>query len=127
MIHEEITKKIIGSAYTVYNQLGFGFLESVYKKSLLIELAKHGLQVQEELPITVFYDDLPVGNFFADLVVEDAVIVELKAVQNLAAAHEVQLVNYLTATKKDTGLLLNFGAKGVEVKRKFRKPRQDVG
>ena len=125
MIHEEITKKIIGAAYLVYNQLGFGFLESVYKKSLLIELEKQGLQVQEELPITVFYDDLPVGDFFADLVVEDTIIVELKAVQNLAVVHEVQLVNYLNAAKKETGLLINFGAQGVEVKRKFRKPRQN--
>ena len=126
MLHEKITEKIIGSAYKVFNQLGFGFLESVYKKSMLIELEKQGLRVQEEMSITVFYDNLPVGDFFADLVVEDAVIVELKSVQKLAVVHEVQLVNYLTATKTETGLLINFGPEGVAVKRKFRKPRQDL-
>jgi len=75
--------------------------------------------------ITVLYDRLPVGYFVADIVVDDAVIVELKSVQNLAVTHEVQLVNYLTATKTETGLLINFGTNGVEVKRKFRKIRQD--
>ncbi|MCL2744436.1 MAG: GxxExxY protein [Planctomycetaceae bacterium] len=121
MIHKDITEKVIGSAYKVYNQLGFGFLESVYKKSLLIELEKQGLKAKEEAAITVFYDNVPVGNFFADIIVEDDIIVELKSVQNIVVGHEVQLVNYLNATKKDTGLLLNFGPQGVDVKRKFRK------
>ena len=125
MIHDKITEKIIGSAYRVFNQLGFGFLESVYKKSLLIELEKQGMRAKNEVPIAVFYDGVPVGDFFADIVVEDSVIVELKSVQNLAVIHEVQLVNYLTATKKETGLLINFGPQGVEIKRKFRKTRQD--
>jgi GxxExxY protein len=126
MIHDKITEKIIGAAYRVYNQLGFGFLESVYKKSLLIELEKQGTHAKEDVAITVFYDRLPVGYFVADIIVEDVVIVALKSVQNLAVIHEVQLVNYLTATKTETGLLINFGANGVEVKRKFRKFRQDV-
>ena len=126
MIHEKITEKIIGSAYKVHNQLGFGFLESVYKKSLMLELEKQGLRANEEVPITVFYDDIPVGMFFADLVVEDVVIVELKSVQNLAVIHEVQLVNYLTATKTETGLLINFGPEGVATKRKFQKIRQNI-
>jgi len=109
----------------VYNQLGFGFLESVYKKSLLIELEKQGIPAKEDVAITVFYDQLPVGYFIADIIVDDAVIVALKSVQNLAIIHEVQLVNYLTATKTETGLLINFGANGVEVKRKFRKFKQE--
>ena len=125
MLHEEITEKIIGSAYKVHNQLGFGFIESVYKKSLLIELETQGLRAKEEVPIAVFYNGLPVGDFFADLVVEDSVIVELKSVQTLTVVHEVQLVNYLTATKTETGLLINFGPKGVDIKRKFRRLRQD--
>ena len=126
MLHKDITEKIIGAAYRVYNQLGFGFLESVYKKSMMIELEKLGLHAKEDVSITVYYDDLPVGYFVSDIVVEEVVIVELKSVQNLAVAHEVQLVNYLTATKTETGLLINFGANGVEVKRKFQKFRQDV-
>jgi GxxExxY protein len=125
MLHKDITEKIIGAAYRVYNQLGFGFLESVYKKSMMIELAKQGLHAKEDVSITVYYDEIPVGYFVSDIVVEEVVIVELKSVQNIAVAHEVQLVNYLTATKTDTGLLINFGASGVEVKRKFRKLRQD--
>lgn len=104
----------------------FGFLESVYHKAMLIELAKHSLRVESERPLEVFYDDQIVGNFFADLVVDDNVIVELKSVQKIAKEHEVQLVNYLNCIKKDIGLLINFGPTSVDVKRKYRNPvRQD--
>ncbi len=120
MEHETLTHKIIGCAYKVYNQLGFGFLESVYRKAMIIELTKADLNVEEEKPLKVYYDDEVVGNFAADLFVEGTVIVELKSVQNMAKDHEVQLVNYLNVLKKDIGLLINFGPSGVEVKRKYR-------
>jgi GxxExxY protein len=122
MEYEEITHKIIGAAYQVYNQLGFGFLESVYHKAMLIELAKYDLKVESEKPLNVYYDDQVVGEFNADLFVENIVVAELKSVQNLVKEHEVQLVNYLNGLKKEIGLLINFGPSGVEVKRKFRKP-----
>ena len=119
---EEITHKIIGAAYEVFNQLGFGFLESVYHKAMIIELAKYDLKVESEKPLNVFYDDQVVGDFNVDLFVENTVLVELKSVQNLAKGHEVQLVNYLNGLRKEIGLLINFGPSGVEVKRKYRKP-----
>ncbi len=126
MEHEDITHKIISSAYKVYNTLGFGFLESVYKKGMIIELAKDNLKVEAERPLKVYYDNQVVGDFFVDLFVEETVIVELKSVENLAKAHEVQLVNYLNGMKKDIGLLINFGPSGVEVKRKYRNPKQEI-
>ncbi len=101
-------------------QDGFGFLESVYEKCLLIELAKAGLQAEAQKEITFYYENEVVGEFIADVVVENLVILELKSVKRIVKAHEVQLVNYLTATYKDVGLILNFGEKGVEVKRKVR-------
>ena len=120
MQYEQITEKVIGCTYRVYNKMGFGFLESVYEKCLLIELRKMGLEVESQKAITVYYDEEEVGQFVADLLVEGEVIVELKSVRRLIEAHEVQLVNYLVATGKEVGLLLNFGAEEVEVKRKVR-------
>jgi GxxExxY protein len=93
--HEELTHKIIGCAYKVFNQLGFGFLESVYQKAMLIELGKSDLNVEAEKHSTVYYDNQIVGDFYVDLFVENEIIVELKSVQNLSEEHEVQLVNYL--------------------------------
>ena len=121
MIHEELTEKIIACAYRVYNKMGFGFLESVYEKCLAIELSKSGLEVETQKPITVFYNREIVGEFLADILVDDTVILELKSVKKIAKAHEVQLVNYLVATGKEIGLLINFGEQKVEVKRKSRK------
>ena len=121
MEHEDLTHKIIGCAYTVFNQLGFGFLESVYRKAMVIELTKDGLNVEEEKTLQVLYDDIVVGNFSADLFVEDMVVVELKSVQNTVESHEVQLVNYLNGLKKEIGLLINFGPTGVTIKRKYRE------
>jgi GxxExxY protein len=126
MKHEELTHKIIGCAYKVFNELGFGFLESVYKKAMLIELTKNNLKVESEKPLKVYYDNQVVGDFYIDLFVEDLLVVELKSVQNLAKEHEVQLVNYLNALKKDIGLLINFGPTGVDVKRKIRTPKQNA-
>jgi GxxExxY protein len=124
MKHEEITHQIIGSAYQVFNKLGFGFLESVYKNALVIELKKSNLKVESEKSLEVYYEDVVVGNFYIDLFVEDEIVVELKSVQNLLKEHEVQLVNYLNGLRKEIGLLINFGPSGVEIKRKYRQPLQ---
>jgi GxxExxY protein len=120
--YEELTHKIIGAAYKVFNTLGFGFLESVYKKALIIELSKNGLKAEAEKSLKVFYDNQVVGNFYVDLFVAETVLVELKSVQKLAKEHEVQLVNYLNALNRNIGLLINFGPSGVDVKRKYRDP-----
>jgi GxxExxY protein len=122
MKKEDITHKIIGCAYTVFNALGFGFLESIYKKAMVIELHNQNLAVAEEEPLKVYYEGKVVGEFFVDLFVENEIIVELKSVENLSKAHEVQLVNYLNGLEKEIGLLINFGPTGIEVKRKYRKP-----
>jgi len=120
MQHKELTEKIIAAAYHVYNKMGFGFLESVYEKCLLIELRKNGLKAESQKPIIVEYENEVVGEFKADVIVEDTVILELKSVRKTTLAHEVQLVNYLVATGKPVGLILNFGEQKVEVKRKVK-------
>ncbi len=124
MEHEKLTEQIIGCAYRVYNRLGFGFLESIYEKCLMIELRKEGIQAESQAAIVVRYDDEVVGEFVADIVVEGTIIVELKSVRRMALSHEIQLVNYLVATGKDVGLLLNFGQSKVEVKRKVRELKE---
>lgn len=124
MKDDDLTRQIIGCAYKVHNTLGPGFLEKVYENALRIELEKLGLRVKQQEPINVSYEGQVVGEYYADLWVDECVVIELKAAQTLAKQHEVQLVNYLTATGIDCGLLLNFGP-SVQVKRKFReyKPR----
>lgn len=104
---------------------GFGFLESVYKKAMVIELDKINLKMEQEKPLKVYYDNQVVGDFFIDLFVEQELIVEFKSVQNLTKEHEVQLVNYLNGLQKEIGLLTNLGPNGVEVKRKYGKPKQE--
>ena len=116
-MYTELTEKIIGCAFKVYNQLGAGFLEKIYENALAIELKDAGLSAQQQYPIKVYYNESVIGDYIADIVVEDRVIIELKAVNNLAKAHEVQLVNYLKATKIEVGLLINFGDT-ISVKRK---------
>jgi GxxExxY protein len=123
MQDESLTQAIIGAAMRVHSTLGPGFLELVYHRALIHELAKLGLSVESQKPLTVTYDGIVVGDFSADLLVEGRVLVELKANQSLVAANEVQLVNYLTATGIDIGLLLNFGAIRLEFKRKTRLPK----
>ena len=118
MKHSELTGTIIECAYRVHNTLGFGFLETVYQNALIIELLKTGLNVEKEKPIKVLYENQIVGDYIADIVVEETVILELKAVKELHAVHEVQLVNYLKATGTEVGLLINFG-ESVEIKRKI--------
>ena len=121
MQYEDLTQKIIGCAYRVYDIMGFGYLESVYEKCLLIELRKIGLKVESQKPIIVHYLNQIVGNYIADIVVENKIIIELKSVKNIVKAHEVQLVNYLTATGLEVGLIINFAESKVEVKRKVRE------
>lgn len=118
---EGLIKNVIQCAYNVRTQLAAGFLESVYQKALMIELEEKGIHANAETPINVYYKDEIVGEFRADIIVEEQIIVELKAVQHLIPIHETQLVNYLTATRKDHGLLINFGGERIEIKRKFRK------
>ncbi len=121
MEFSDVTEEIIGCAYRVYSVLGFGFLESVYEKSLAVEFEKVGLKANFQKPIDVFYKGQNVGNFIADVLVEDNVIVELKSVRGLTKSHEVQIVNYLAATQKPVGLLINFGENRVDIKRKVLK------
>lgn len=123
MTIDELTERVIGCAHRVHNTLGTGFLEKVYENALGIELGEAGLSVKQQHPIPVIYHGKVVGDFIADLMVEARLIVELKAVQHIAKEHEVQIVNYLTATGIDNGLLINFG-RSVEVKRKFRQYRK---
>ena len=120
MDSEILIKKIIQCAYNVRTQLPAGFLESVYQKALLIELEKNGVPATAEAPISVYYDNLIVGEYRADIIVENQIIIELKAIQKLSPIHEAQLVNYLTATRIDYGLLINFGGEQIEIKRKYR-------
>ncbi len=115
--HTDLTEKIIKAFYNVYNRLGYGFLERVYENALMIELSKLGLAATNQVPVKVFYDGKEVGNYFADIIVEDLVIVELKAGDGFVEEHEAQLTNYLRSTKFEVGLLFNFGTKA-RVKRK---------
>src|SRR5919106_6139296 len=116
----DLSGQVIGAAMKVHSALGPGFLELVYQNALIWELQKGGIKADAQRPISVHYDGQIVGAFTADLFVKDSLIVELKAIQSLAKAYEVQLVNYLVATGIDEGLLLNFGAGRMEFKKKFR-------
>jgi GxxExxY protein len=126
MIYGDKTEKIIQAFYKVYNTLGYGFLEKVYQNALLIELRKMGFQCQSEMPVKVFYDGTIVGDYRADIVVDNCIIIENKAAEFLLEEHEFQLINYLKATEIEVGLLLNFG-KRPEFKRKIysNKKRSD--
>ena len=121
----DLCGQVIGAAMKVHSALGPGFLESVYQNALIWELRKGGLKTDAQKPVSVYYDGQIVGAFTADILVNDSLIVELKAIQALAKPHEVQLVNYLVATGIDEGLLLNFGAEHLEFKKKFRAPKQE--
>jgi GxxExxY protein len=117
---EDLTEQIIGCAYDVFNRFNYGFLEEVYERGLEIELEKRGLQVERQIPLTVHYDDHVVGEYIADVLVENIVLLELKSVEKLHDRHEVQLVSHLNSTNTDVGLEINFGPEGVEVKRSIR-------
>ena len=114
MLHEKLTGAIIGCAFEVINELGSGFLESVYEKAMMIALSDAGLSVQSQKSVRVLFRGKPVGDFFADLVVEEKVIVELKSVKALIPEHEAQTINYLNATDIEVGLLINFGKPKLE-------------
>jgi len=122
--YKELTEKIIGIFYKVYNNLGYGFLENVYENAMVLDFKKENIPAVSQYAIKVLYEDEIVGKYFADILVDGKVIVEIKAAKNLALEHEAQLLNYLKATDKEVGLLLNFGPKP-EFKRKifdnFRK------
>jgi GxxExxY protein len=124
--YSAITDKIIAAAYAVYNVLGYGFLEKVYENALYYEIQKNGLNVRQQSPIQVIYDQNLVGDYYADLVVAGKVIVELKAVSALDPIHEVQLVNYLKATGIEVGLLINFGQKLVIKRRVFSRDKKTL-
>jgi len=115
--HKALTQQIIGAFYTVYNTLGYGFLEKVYENALAIELRALGLKVEQQARIAVYYAGEVVGEYYADLLINDTVILELKATRTIAPEHEAQLLNYLKATPFEVGLLLNFGPEP-QIKRK---------
>lgn len=117
---EELIKLVVQCAYNIRMRLPAGFLESVYRNALLIELQDYGLKADKEVPVTVHYKNMIVGEFRADIIVESSVIIELKATQHLSPTHEAQLVNYLTATDIEHGLLINFGSEKIEIKRKYK-------
>ena len=117
LLEKDLTEKAIGACFEVSNELGAGFLESVYRKALIIVLLQLGLKVSEESALKVFFRDQIVGDFYADVLVENRLIIELKAVRSLTAEHEAQLVNYLKATKIKVGLVVNFGRSKLEWKR----------
>ena len=123
---EQLIRQVIQYIYNVRHKLPAGFLEIVYRNALYIELKKNQLPAETEVPIEIYYDDIVVGNYRADMIVGDRIIIEIKAVQVLCQAHEVQLVNYLTATKIDNGLLVNFGGETIEIRRKYRLYRNNI-
>ena len=117
MIYEELTEKILKACFEVSNELGNGFLESVYEKALLIVLAGMGLKVQSQVPLKVMFRGLTVGEFYPDIIVEDIVLLELKTVKALAPEHMAQVMNYLKATGMEVGFLINFGNPKLEYRR----------
>lgn len=125
-LHKELSNKIIQCFYQVYNTLGFGFLEKVYENALMIEFLKNGIVTQRQKPIKVYYENNPVGDYYADIIVDDSIILELKAAECIIEEHELQLINYLKATNIEIGLLLNFG-KTPEFRRKiFTNDRKNI-
>jgi GxxExxY protein len=116
--HKELSETIIAAAYNVHNELGYGFLEKVYRNAIVIELEEAEIKCVVEVPLKVSYHNKTVGDYFADIIVDDKIIVEVKAVSKLEPVHEVQLVNYLKATGVNVGLLINFG-QSVEIKRRI--------
>lgn len=117
-LHSHLTDQIIRAFYNVYNQLGFGFLEKVYENAMIVELVEMGLIVEQQKKVDVYYKDNNVGHYLSDLIVENTVIIEVKAAENICPEHECQLINYLKASDKEVGVLLNFG-KHPGVKRKI--------
>ena len=125
-LHQDLTERIIKCFFKVYNTLGYGFLEKVYERAMMIELAEEGLSACSQYPIEVYYKEQSVGDYSADIIVNEKVVLELKAVEHVVEEHELQLINYLKATDLEIGLLLNFGKKP-EVRRKiFTNDRKKI-
>ena len=122
--HKELTEKIIKVFYRVYNKLGYGFLEKVYEKAMMIELRKENIPAAAQSPVKVCYEDEIIGEYFADILVENKIILEIKAAKNLLEDNEAQLLNYLKATEIEVGLLLNFGPKPEVRRRAFDNSRK---
>lgn len=126
LLHKELTEQIIKAFYQVYNTLSYGFLEKVYENALAFELKAAGLRVEQQKQLKVYYENQLVGDYFADLIVEDLVIIELKVADSIAPAHEAQLLNYLKATTVEIGLLLNFGPKAAFRRKVFSNARKQI-
>ena len=125
MVNDELTGAIINASFEVSNELGAGFLESVYEKALIVALSQRGLNINAQVPLKVRFRNVIVGDFFSDLIVEDRVLIELKAVSRLLPEHKAQVINYLNATGIETGLLLNFGNPRVEYYRLHKRKDPD--
>lgn len=124
MLYKEKTDLIINAFYKVYNRLGYGFLERVYQNALILELLNVGFNVKNEYPIKVTYEGVEVGNYFADIIVDNCIIIENKAAETLREEHEYQLINYLKATDMEVGLLFNFGKKPTFKRKYFTNDRK---
>lgn len=117
LIHKELVYQVIGCAMHVHRELGYGFLEKVYENALMVSLRKAGIETKQQYPVPVYFDGETVGEYFADILVEDKVIIELKTVEKVSNAHHAQLLNYLKATGIRLGLLMNFGPRKLEYER----------
>ncbi len=126
LLHQELTNRIIRCFYDTYNELGYGFLEKVYERSMFLELTSKGLHVEAQMPIKVFYHRQLVGDYFADLCVENKVIIEIKAADALDESHEAQLLNYLKATHIEVGLLMNFGPEPEFIRKVFENRNKKI-
>jgi len=126
MLHEEISKQIINAFYTVYNTLGFGFLEKVYENAFVLELLKRGFNVEQQKKIDVYYEKEKVGEYYADICVNDIIILELKTAENIAPEHEAQLIHYLKATTLELGFVFNFGPKPQFIRRIFSNENKKI-
>ena len=124
MLEQKLSNQVIQCYFKVYNTLGYGFLEKVYENALYLELLNNGISCKRQSPIKVFYREVIVGEYFADIIVEDRIILELKAAESLALEHEYQLINYLKATKIELGILLNFGREPKFVRKIFTNDRK---
>jgi len=124
MLERNLSNQVIHCFYKVYNTLGYGFLEKVYENALYLELINNGLSCRKQHPIKVFYNGIVVGEYFADLVVGDVMIIELKAAEAIALEHEYQLINYLKATDIELGILFNFGKEPKFVRKVFSNERK---
>ena len=126
LLHEKLTENIIKTFYDVYNELGYGFLEKIFQNSLFIELKNRGFNVEAQKKIKVFYKRVNVGDYYADLIVNNLIILELKAAEVIIEKYEHQLINYLRATDKEVGLLLNFGKKPEFSRKVFENSRKNL-